>query len=78
MSCLFFTAKRKRKRAHRLDDEDFNLIEENLGLKIKKKKYERIKTMSSDEDEGEGEADAREVIQDQLFQSNDFEEEVCF
>jgi len=41
----------KRKLQHLLDDDDLDLIEENLGVKIKRKKHSRLKTVSSDEDE---------------------------
>lgn len=71
--------KRKRKRDHhhhRLDNEDFDLLEENLGVKIKKKKFNRLKWASSDEDEQEDQPqDARDMIQNQIFQGDDMEED---
>lgn len=68
MYVTFFSEHKKRKRDHRLEDDDFDLIEENLGVKLKKrKKFSRLRTVSSDEDEDDEEQDAKDVIQDQLF-----------
>ncbi|KAM3875493.1 transcription elongation factor SPT6-like [Diretmus argenteus] len=64
---------RKRKRSYddRLDDDDIDLIEENLGVKVKRQKFRRLRDMSEDEDE-EGDDDVREahekdMIADEIF-----------
>ncbi|KAM4627878.1 transcription elongation factor SPT6-like [Polymixia lowei] len=64
---------RKRKRSYddRLDDDDIDLIEENLGVKVKRQKFRRLRDMSDDEDE-EGNDDVREahekdMIADEIF-----------
>ncbi|KAI7796472.1 transcription elongation factor SPT6 isoform X1 [Triplophysa rosa] len=57
---------RRRKRSYDdyLDDDDLDLIEENLGVKVKrrKKKYSRVKTMDD-----EGEDDEKDMIADEIF-----------
>ncbi|XP_059382416.1 transcription elongation factor SPT6 [Carassius carassius] len=57
---------RRRKRSFNdyLDDDDLDLIEENLGVKVKrrKKKYSRVKTMDD-----EGEDDEKDLIADEIF-----------
>ncbi|KAL1252905.1 hypothetical protein QQF64_017598, partial [Cirrhinus molitorella] len=57
---------RRRKRSYddTLDDDDLDLIEENLGVKVKrrKKKYSRVKTMDD-----EGEDDDKDQIADEIF-----------
>ncbi|XP_051533006.1 transcription elongation factor SPT6 [Myxocyprinus asiaticus] len=57
---------RRRKRIYDdyLDDDDLDLIEENLGVKVKrrKKKYSRVKTMDD-----EGEDDEKDKIADMIF-----------
>uniref|UniRef100_A0A4W5LS31 Transcription elongation factor SPT6 n=1 Tax=Hucho hucho TaxID=62062 RepID=A0A4W5LS31_9TELE len=55
----------------RLDDDDIDLIEENLGVKVKRQKFRRLRDMSDDEDE-EGDEDVREahekdMIADEIF-----------
>ncbi|CAL8352830.1 unnamed protein product [Lota lota] len=64
---------RKRKRSYddRLDDDDIDLIEENLGVKVKRQKFRRLRDMSEDEDE-EGDEDIRDahekdMIADEIF-----------
>ncbi|KAJ0061685.1 hypothetical protein NL108_005822, partial [Boleophthalmus pectinirostris] len=56
---------RRKKRAYDdyLDDDDLDLIEENLGVKVKrrKKKYDRVKMMDDDED------DDKDIIADEIF-----------
>ncbi|KAK7925731.1 hypothetical protein WMY93_008041 [Mugilogobius chulae] len=56
---------RRKKRAFDdyLDDDDLDLIEENLGVKVKrrKKKYDRVKMMDDDED------DEKDLIADEIF-----------
>lgn len=63
--------KRKKKESDddddQLEDEDYELIEENLGIKVKKK-HKRIRVISDDEDSGgEASQEAREAIANQLF-----------
>lgn len=61
----------------RLEDEDYDLIEENLGIKVKRKpKHKRIRILSEDEDsdKGEGEERGREAIAEQLGFDSDAEE----
>ncbi|XP_005089175.1 transcription elongation factor SPT6 isoform X2 [Aplysia californica] len=78
---------KKRKKHHRsddedddqLDDEDFDLIDDNLGIKINRKhKRKRIKMMSDDEDsdkEEDGQADdGKHAIEEQLFDEDDAED----
>lgn len=61
-----------------IDDEDYDLIEENLGIKVKRThKRKRIRMMSDDEDsdqdeEGDGKT-GREAIAEQLFEGDDEE-----
>ncbi|GFO10563.1 LOW QUALITY PROTEIN: transcription elongation factor spt6, partial [Plakobranchus ocellatus] len=55
-----------------LDEEDFDLIDDNLGIKIsRKQRRKRIRTMSDDEDSGkeeEGGADGgKHAIEEELF-----------
>uniref|UniRef100_A0A671S4F0 Transcription elongation factor SPT6-like n=1 Tax=Sinocyclocheilus anshuiensis TaxID=1608454 RepID=A0A671S4F0_9TELE len=45
-----------------LDDDDLDLIEENLGVKVKRRKYSRVKTMDD-----EGEDDEKDLIADEIF-----------
>ncbi|XP_046892038.1 transcription elongation factor SPT6-like [Hypomesus transpacificus] len=63
--------KRKRNYDDRLDDDDIDLIEENLGVKVKRQRFRRLRDMSDDEDE-EGDDDVREahekdMIADEIF-----------
>ncbi|KAK1883319.1 Transcription elongation factor SPT6 [Dissostichus eleginoides] len=48
-----------------LDDDDLDLIEENLGVKVKrrKKKYDRVKTLDDDEEDD----DEKDLIADEIF-----------
>ena len=56
----------------RLEDDDFDLIEENLGVKLKKrKKFSRLRTVSSDEEQSDEDAEDRDAIRNQLFQDDD-------
>ncbi|CAG2212016.1 SPT6 [Mytilus edulis] len=54
----------------RLEDEDYDLIEENLGIKVKRKpKHKRIRVLSEDEDSDRGEEEGdkgREAVAEQL------------
>ncbi|CAL8266258.1 unnamed protein product [Merluccius merluccius] len=62
---------RRKKRSYDdyLDDDDLDLIEENLGVKVKrrKKKYERVKTMDDDEEDDDG----KDLIADEIFTAGD-------
>ncbi|XP_072909557.1 transcription elongation factor SPT6 [Hemitrygon akajei] len=71
--------KRKRKSYDdRLEDDDFDLIEENLGVKVKRQKFRRVKKVSDDEDEEEEETTKKghekEAIADELFPEFEGEE----
>ncbi|CAG0894422.1 unnamed protein product [Darwinula stevensoni] len=72
--------KRKRKRGKesdyddRLEDEDYDLLEENLGITLKRKKeFRRIRRLSDDEEEEE-EGQDREAIANELFEGSDEEQ----
>ncbi|ERE67897.1 transcription elongation factor SPT6 [Cricetulus griseus] len=73
---------KKRKRTSfddRLEDDDFDLIEENLGVKVKRgQKYRRVKKMSDDEDDDEEEygkeEHEKEAIAGEIFQDEEGEE----
>lgn len=61
-----------------LDDDDYDLIEENLGTKIqRKKKFKRIKRLDDDDDEEEGGAagghptSAHDAVANELFGDDD-------
>jgi len=70
---LLFLARKKRKRVDlRLEDDDFDLIEENLGVKLKKrKKFSRLRTVSSDEEQSGDDVEDRDAIRQELFQDDD-------
>ncbi|XP_014674496.1 PREDICTED: transcription elongation factor SPT6-like [Priapulus caudatus] len=64
----------------RLEDEDYDLIEENLGVKVKRKKFRRLRKIS-DDDDSDNEAghdlakvDDRDAIANELFQGSDDDE----
>ncbi|KAF4012148.1 hypothetical protein G4228_003879 [Cervus hanglu yarkandensis] len=73
---------KKRKRTSfddRLEDDDFDLIEENLGVKVKRgQKYRRVKKVSDDEDDEEEEygkeEHEKEAIAEEIFQDGEGEE----
>ncbi|MXQ84576.1 hypothetical protein E5288_WYG020782 [Bos mutus] len=63
----------------RLEDDDFDLIEENLGVKVKRgQKYRRVKKVSDDEDDEEEEygkeEHEKEAIAEEIFQDGEGEE----
>uniref|UniRef100_A0A8C6X1E5 SPT6 homolog, histone chaperone and transcription elongation factor n=1 Tax=Naja naja TaxID=35670 RepID=A0A8C6X1E5_NAJNA len=71
----------RKKRKHfddRLEDDDFDLIEENLGVKVKRQKFRRVRKMSDDEDEKEEdygkEEHEKEAIAEEIFQDGEGEE----
>ncbi|XP_053682343.1 transcription elongation factor SPT6 isoform X2 [Sabethes cyaneus] len=62
----------------RLEDEDYDLIEENLGVKVERKRFKRLKKITdegSDEDELIDDGLNREVIAEQLFEGSADEED---
>ncbi|KAM3854892.1 LOW QUALITY PROTEIN: transcription elongation factor SPT6 [Vipera latastei] len=70
--------KRKRNFDDRLEDDDFDLIEENLGVKVKRQKFRRVRKMSDDEDDKEEEygkeEHEKEAIAEEIFQDGEGEE----
>lgn len=62
----------------RLEDDDYDLLEENLGHKIeRKKKFKRLRRLDDDEsgdERGEDEGEEREAIANELFEGSDNEE----
>ncbi|XP_044010097.1 transcription elongation factor SPT6-like [Aphidius gifuensis] len=50
-----------------LEDDDYDLLEENLGVKIQRKKYKRLRTIQADDSDG----DDRDAIANQLFNNDD-------
>ncbi|PIK37487.1 putative transcription elongation factor SPT6 [Apostichopus japonicus] len=66
----------------RLEDEDFDLIEENLGVKIDRKKRRRVQQLSDEEgsgsekeDEGLNAEDDRDAIAKEIFEGAEDEDE---
>lgn len=61
----------------RLEDEDYDLIEENLGVKVERKRFKRLKKITDEGSDDEVVDDGlnREVIRDQLFDGSGDEEE---
>ncbi|KAA8586830.1 hypothetical protein FQN60_000666, partial [Etheostoma spectabile] len=57
--------RKKRNYDDYLDEDDLDLIEENLGVKVKrrKKKYDRVKTLDDDEEDD----DEKDLIADEIF-----------
>nr|XP_017089700.2 transcription elongation factor SPT6 [Drosophila bipectinata] len=60
----------------RLEDDDYDLIEENLGVKVeRRKRFKRLRRIHDNESDGEeqhvDEGLAREQIAEQLFDEND-------
>ncbi len=52
----------------RLDDDDYDLIAENTGIKIQRKKHRRVMLESDDEDQNEVEiSDPQAVSRDDSF-----------
>ncbi|XP_076670314.1 transcription elongation factor SPT6 isoform X2 [Andrena cerasifolii] len=56
----------------RLEDEDYDLLEENLGVKVeRKRRFKRLRRIQDEESEGEEEkeqGDERDAIANELFQ----------
>lgn len=62
----------------RLEEEDYDLIEENLGVKVERKRFKRLKKITdegSDDDEIVDEGLNREVIAEQLFEGSGDEDD---
>ncbi|XP_065201238.1 transcription elongation factor SPT6 [Planococcus citri] len=52
----------------RLEDEDYDLIEENLGVKVaRRKRFKRVRQFEDDDEREEGEGEDREAIANELF-----------
>ncbi|PIO27958.1 hypothetical protein AB205_0200800 [Aquarana catesbeiana] len=69
-------SKKRQRLDDRLEDDDFDLIEENLGVKVKRQKFRRVRKMSEDEDEEEDagkEEHEKEAIAEEIFQDGDDE-----
>ncbi|XP_055642141.1 transcription elongation factor SPT6 isoform X2 [Toxorhynchites rutilus septentrionalis] len=62
----------------RLEDDDYDLIEENLGVKVERKRFKRLKKITdegSDDDEPVDDGLNREVIAEQLFEGSGDEQD---
>ncbi|XP_043252748.1 transcription elongation factor SPT6-like isoform X1 [Colletes gigas] len=62
----------------RLEDEDYDLLEENLGVKVERKhRFKRLRRIQDEESEGEeeGETDERNAIANELFQGSGDEDD---
>ncbi|CAH0715376.1 unnamed protein product, partial [Brenthis ino] len=62
----------------RLEDEDYDLIEENLGVKVARNKFKRLRRLEDDDSDNEGNDDPdleREVIAEKLFVGGSDEED---
>ncbi|XP_063383869.1 transcription elongation factor SPT6 [Cydia fagiglandana] len=62
----------------RLEDEDYDLIEENLGVKVARNKFKRLRRLEDDDSDNEGADDPeleREVIAEKLFVAGSDEED---
>ncbi|KOB76059.1 Transcription elongation factor SPT6 [Operophtera brumata] len=62
----------------RLEDEDYDLIEENLGVKVARNKFKRLRRLEDDDSDNEGNDDPdleREVIAEKLFVGGSDDEE---
>jgi len=58
-----------------LEEEDFELLEKNLGVKLKRKKqFRRVQRLEDDKSEEE-EGDGRERVANELFEGSDQERE---
>ncbi|KAL3212421.1 hypothetical protein MRX96_035922 [Rhipicephalus microplus] len=69
----------KKKRRHHddfddnLEDEDYDLIEENLGVKVqRKKKFKRVRRIEDEESDNEESKDStnRDAIATELFEGS--------
>ncbi|GAB0093481.1 Transcription elongation factor SPT6 [Sergentomyia squamirostris] len=58
----------------RLEDEDYDLIEENLGVKVERKRFKRLRRIQDEESDGEDketEQHQRERIAERIFDSDE-------
>lgn len=54
----------------RLEDEDYDLIEENLGVKVERRKFRRLRKIQDEESDGEevhDESQDRDAIAMEIF-----------
>lgn len=63
----------------RLEDDDYDLLEENLGHKVERKKFKRLRRLdddeSGDEREAHDEGEEREAIANELFEGSDHDDD---
>ncbi|XP_029678136.1 transcription elongation factor SPT6 isoform X2 [Formica exsecta] len=62
----------------RLEDEDYDLIEENLGVRLERKRFKRLRRIQDEESEEEQEKEAddeRDAIANELFEGSGDEDE---
>ncbi|XP_012233466.2 transcription elongation factor SPT6 isoform X2 [Linepithema humile] len=62
----------------RLEDEDYDLIEENLGVKLERKRFKRLRRIQDEESEEEQEKEVdeeRDAIANELFEGSGDEDE---
>ncbi|KAK2711056.1 hypothetical protein QYM36_012282 [Artemia franciscana] len=74
-----YKGRKRRREEDELDDnleeEDFELLEKNLGVKLKRKKqFRRVQRLEDDKSEEE-EGDGREIVANELFEGSDQERE---
>uniref|UniRef100_A0A7G3AZW4 Transcription elongation factor SPT6 n=1 Tax=Lutzomyia longipalpis TaxID=7200 RepID=A0A7G3AZW4_LUTLO len=62
----------------RLEDEDYDLIEENLGVKVERKRFKRLRRIQDEESDGEDKDEngeqQRQRIAERIFDSDEDEE----
>ncbi|CAL8073118.1 unnamed protein product [Orchesella dallaii] len=61
-----------------LEDDDYDLIEENLGVKVQRKKFKRLRQIDDDDSDQElaqAQGDDREAIANHLFEGSDNEDD---
>ncbi|XP_051159276.1 transcription elongation factor SPT6-like isoform X2 [Leptopilina boulardi] len=72
---------KKRKRSDddfddRLEDDDYDLIEENLGVKVERKRFKRVQKIVDEESEEEAEQEEeRDAIANELFEGSGDEDD---
>ncbi|CAM1329174.1 SUPT6H (predicted) [Pycnogonum litorale] len=75
-------SRKKRRRREdeddRLEDDDYDLLEENLGVKVQRKKFKRLRRVKDDDDSDEGDGKReeqvdRDAIAGELFEGSDEE-----
>lgn len=62
----------------RLEDDDYDLIEENLGITVERKRFKRLKRMQdkeSDEEEEHAPGEERDAIANELFEGGSGDED---